>query len=119
MPLEALDENALVRILKEPKNALTKQYAEAVRARGGEASRSRRSRCAPSPQKALKRGTGARGLRAILEEILLDVMFDLPTRDDVVEVKVTEACVMNGIAAAARDRPASGRRKKREARRLT
>jgi ATP-dependent Clp protease ATP-binding subunit ClpX len=47
-------------------------------------------------QKALKRGTGARGLRAILEEILLNVMFDLPSRDDVVEVRVTESCVVNG-----------------------
>ena len=46
--------------------------------------------------KALKRGTGARGLRAILEEILLNVMFDLPSRDDVVEVRVTEACIVNG-----------------------
>ncbi|HUX32370.1 MAG TPA: ATP-dependent Clp protease ATP-binding subunit ClpX, partial [Gemmatimonadaceae bacterium] len=42
---------------------------------------------------ALKRGTGARGLRAILEEILTDVMFDLPTRDDVEEVKITEPSV--------------------------
>ena len=88
--LEALDEESLVRILKEPKNALTKQYAKlfeleevkltfedsALRAIAG---------------KALKRGTGARGLRAILEELLTDVMFDLPTREDVEEVKVTES----------------------------
>ena len=46
--------------------------------------------------KALKRGTGARGLRAILEEILMDVMFELPSREDVVEVKVTEPCVTQG-----------------------
>ena len=46
--------------------------------------------------KALKRGTGARGLRAILEETLLDTMFELPTRDDVVEVRVTENAVQNG-----------------------
>jgi len=46
--------------------------------------------------KALKRGTGARGLRAILEEVLMDVMFDLPSREDVVEVKVTESCITNG-----------------------
>ena len=49
-------------------------------------------------QKALKRGTGARGLRAILEELLTDVMFDLPTREDVVEVKITEPSVLNGTA---------------------
>ena len=95
--LEGLDEDSLVRILQEPKNALTKQYsklfdleevkltfeATALRAIAG---------------KALKRGTGARGLRAILEELLTDVMFDLPTRDDVVEVKITESSVLNGTA---------------------
>jgi ATP-dependent Clp protease ATP-binding subunit ClpX len=95
VPLEALDEDTLVSILKEPKNALTKQYQRlfdledvkitfeesALRAVAG---------------KALKRGTGARGLRAILEETLLDTMFELPTRDDVVEVKVTEASVLHG-----------------------
>jgi ATP-dependent Clp protease ATP-binding subunit ClpX len=95
VPLEALDEEALVRILKEPKNALTKQYhklfeLENVRITFEE------SALRAVAQKALKRGTGARGLRAILEEILLDVMFDLPSREDVVEVKVTEACVLNG-----------------------
>jgi ATP-dependent Clp protease ATP-binding subunit ClpX len=95
VPLEGLDEESLVRILQEPKNALTKQYTKlfdleevkltfepsALRAIAG---------------KALKRGTGARGLRAILEELLTDVMFDLPTREDVVEVKITESSVLNG-----------------------
>jgi ATP-dependent Clp protease ATP-binding subunit ClpX len=92
VPLEALDEEALVRILKEPKNALTKQYAklfdlESVKITFEE------SALRAVAEKALKRGTGARGLRAILEESLLDVMFDLPTREDVVEVKVTEGCI--------------------------
>ena len=92
--LEALDEVSLVRILKEPKNALTKQYKklfelEEVQLTFDEAA------LRAVAQKALKRGTGARGLRAIVEEILTDVMFDLPTREDVVEVKVTEASVMN------------------------
>jgi ATP-dependent Clp protease ATP-binding subunit ClpX len=95
VPLEALDEDALVRILKEPKNALTKQYhklfeLESVHITFDEAA------LRAIAGKALKRGTGARGLRAILEEILLNVMFELPSRDDVVEVKVTEACVVNG-----------------------
>jgi ATP-dependent Clp protease ATP-binding subunit ClpX len=97
VPLEGLDEDSLVRILQEPKNALTKQYTKlfdleevkltfehsALRAIAG---------------KALKRGTGARGLRAILEELLTDVMFDLPTREDVVEVKITEGSVLHGTA---------------------
>ena len=93
--LESLDEKSLVRILKEPKNALTKQYAklfglEEVKITFDEGA------LAAIAQKALKRGTGARGLRAILEEVLMEVMFDLPSREDVVEVKVTEACITNG-----------------------
>jgi len=93
--LDALDEGSLVRILKEPKNALTKQYAklfglEEVKITFEEGA------LVAIAQKALKRGTGARGLRAILEEVLMDCMFDLPSREDVVEVKVTEACITNG-----------------------
>jgi ATP-dependent Clp protease ATP-binding subunit ClpX len=92
--LEALDEVSLVRILKEPKNALTKQYKklfelEEVQLNFDEAA------LRAVAQKALKRGTGARGLRAIVEEILTDVMFELPTREDVVEVRVTESSVLN------------------------
>jgi ATP-dependent Clp protease ATP-binding subunit ClpX len=95
VPLEALDEDALVSILKEPKNALTKQYQrlfdlEEVKITFEE------SALRAVAAKALKRGTGARGLRAILEETLLDTMFELPTRDDVVEVRVTEAAVVHG-----------------------
>jgi ATP-dependent Clp protease ATP-binding subunit ClpX len=48
-------------------------------------------------QRALDRGTGARGLRAVLEGIMRDVMFDIPSRDDVREVVVTAECVLNGI----------------------
>jgi ATP-dependent Clp protease ATP-binding subunit ClpX len=93
--LEALDAESLVRILKEPKNALTKQYTklfelEEVKITFDE------SALRAVAGKALKRGTGARGLRAILEEIMTDVMFDLPSRDDITEVKITESCVLNG-----------------------
>jgi ATP-dependent Clp protease ATP-binding subunit ClpX len=95
VPLDALDEGALVQILKEPKNALVKQYQrlfdlEDVRISFEE------SALRAIAQKALRRGTGARGLRAILEETLLETMFDLPGRDDIVEVKVTEASVTTG-----------------------
>jgi ATP-dependent Clp protease ATP-binding subunit ClpX len=92
--LEALDETSLVRILKEPKNALTKQYKKLFELEEVQLSFDEAALRAVA-QKALKRGTGARGLRAIVEEILTDVMFDLPTREDVVEVKVTEASVNN------------------------
>jgi len=93
--LESLDEKSLVRILKEPKNALTKQYTklfglEEVKITFDEGA------LTAIATKALKRGTGARGLRAILEEVLMEVMFDLPSREDVVEVKVTESCITNG-----------------------
>src|SRR5829696_338284 len=93
--LDALDEKSLVRILKEPKNALTKQYTklfglEEVKITFDEGA------LTAIATKALKRGTGARGLRAILEEVLMEVMFDLPGREDVVEVKVTESCITNG-----------------------
>ena len=95
VPLEALDEDALMSILKEPKNALTKQYQrlfdlEDVKITFEE------SALRAVAAKALRRGTGARGLRAVLEETLLDTMFELPTRDDVTEVKVTENAVANG-----------------------
>jgi ATP-dependent Clp protease ATP-binding subunit ClpX len=94
VPLESLDEDALVRILREPKNALVKQYTrllalENVRFAIDEGA------LRAIAHKAIKRGTGARGLRAIVEELLRDIMFDLPSRDDVVEVRVTEACVTN------------------------
>jgi ATP-dependent Clp protease ATP-binding subunit ClpX len=92
--LEALDEESLVRILKEPKNALTKQYHKLFELEDVKITFEESALRAIS-QKALKRGTGARGLRAILEELMTDVMFDLPSRDDITEVKITEACVLN------------------------
>ncbi len=95
VPLEALDEPSLVRILKEPKNALTKQYVKLFELEDVKIT-FEESALRAIALKALKRGTGARGLRAILEETLLEVMFDLPSREDVIEVKVTEACITNG-----------------------
>jgi ATP-dependent Clp protease ATP-binding subunit ClpX len=109
--LEALDEESLVRILKEPKNALTKQYAKLFELEEVKLSFDEAALRAVA-QKALKRGTGARGLRAIVEEILTDVMFDLPTREDVEEVKITEGCVVHGTAPLLEISP---QRKKKEA----
>ena len=97
VPLEALDEDSLVRILQEPKNALTKQYTKLFDLEEVKLT-FEVSALRAIAVKALKRGTGARGLRAILEELLTDVMFDLPTREDVVEVKITESSVLNGTA---------------------
>jgi len=95
VPLEGLDEESLVRILQEPKNALTKQYTKLFDLEEVKLT-FEPSALRAIATKALKRGTGARGLRAILEELLTDVMFDLPTREDVVEVKITEGSVVNG-----------------------
>jgi ATP-dependent Clp protease ATP-binding subunit ClpX len=109
--LEALDEDSLVRILREPKNALTKQYAKLFELEEVKLTFEDTALRAVAA-KALKRGTGARGLRAILEELLTEVMFELPTREDVEEVKVTEACVVNGTAPLLEISP---QRKKKEA----
>jgi ATP-dependent Clp protease ATP-binding subunit ClpX len=109
--LEALAEDALVRILKEPKNALTKQYTKLFELEEVALS-FEESALRAIARKALKRGTGARGLRAILEELLTEVMFDLPTRDDVEEVKITESSVVNGTAPLLEIAP---QRKKKEA----
>jgi len=93
--LDALDEDALVRILKEPKNALTKQYVRLFQLEDVKISFEETALQAIA-RKALKRGTGARGLRAILEEALMEIMFEIPAREDVVEVRVTESCITNG-----------------------
>ena len=111
VPLESLDEDSLVRILKEPKNALTKQYQKLFELEDVTIT-FEESALKAIATKAISRGTGARGLRAILEEMLLDTMFDLPSRDDVIEVRVTEACVLNKAAPLLE---LSGKRQKKEA----
>ena len=109
--LEDLDEEALVSILTEPKNALTKQYEmlfdmESVKLTFTEGALKAISR------KAIERKTGARGLRSIMEEILLDTMFDLPGASDVDEVVVNEEAVIKEaeplrIYADRKEEPAS------------
>ncbi len=94
--LEELDEEALIRILKEPKNALIKQYAKMFELEGiGLTFDPGAIRAIAS--KAIARGTGARGLRAVLENVMRDVMFDLPSRDDIREVVVMSEAVEEGI----------------------
>ncbi|MFZ5625163.1 MAG: ATP-dependent Clp protease ATP-binding subunit ClpX [Gemmatimonadota bacterium] len=93
--LEALDEEALMRILVEPKNALTKQYKKLFELENVGLTFDQAALRAVA-SKALKRGTGARGLRAILEQVMTDIMFDLPTRDDVREVIITAESITEG-----------------------
>src|SRR5438874_1687824 len=95
VPLDSLDEDALIRILIEPKNALSKQYQKLFELEDVRLTIEKDALKAIA-QKAIKRGTGARGLRAILEEMMTDIMFDLPSRDDVREVAITAECVTEG-----------------------
>ena len=94
--LEELNEDALVRILTEPKNALTKQYGKLFDMEGVEID-FRDDALHAIAKKAMERKTGARGLRSIMEKILLDTMYDLPSEEDVTKVVVDET-VVNGEA---------------------
>ncbi|MBX5463966.1 MAG: ATP-dependent Clp protease ATP-binding subunit ClpX [Clostridia bacterium] len=86
--LDALDEEALVRILTEPKNALVKQYQRFFEMDGLELDFDPDALREVAHQ-ALARKTGARGLRAILEDVMLDVMYEMPSRSDVAKVRIT------------------------------
>lgn len=87
-----LDRKALIQILTEPKNALVKQFQKMFQLDGVELVFEPEALDAIADQ-ALGRGTGARGLRAILEEVLLPVMFDLPSREDIARVVITPEAV--------------------------
>ncbi len=93
--LDDLDENALMRILTEPKNALVKQYKKLFEMDGIELT-FEESAVSAIAQEAIKQKTGARGLRAIVEGILMDTMFNVPSDEDIAKVTVTEACVKDG-----------------------
>ena len=80
--LEELDEDALVRILTEPKNALVKQYKELFSMDGVDLEFDEEALRAVA-RKAIERKTGARGLRSIIEETLLDIMYEIPSRDEI------------------------------------
>jgi ATP-dependent Clp protease ATP-binding subunit ClpX len=94
--LEELDELALVKILTEPKNAIVKQFKKLFEMEGAELE-FRPEALTAVARKALKRKTGARGLRTILEQVLLDTMYELPSLEHVSKVVVDEA-VINGQA---------------------
>ncbi|MBK8638742.1 MAG: ATP-dependent Clp protease ATP-binding subunit ClpX [Chromatiaceae bacterium] len=90
--LEELDENALMRILTEPKNALVKQYSRLFEMEGCELDLRPDALRAVS-RKAMERKTGARGLRTVMEQILLDIMYDLPSMEHVSKVVVDESVI--------------------------
>ena len=92
--LEELDEDSLMQILTEPKNAITKQYAKLFEMEGCEVE-FRDDALLAVARKAMERKTGARGLRSILENALLDTMYDLPSMDNVAKVVIDEGVINN------------------------
>jgi len=96
--LEELDEEALLRILTEPKNALTKQYARLFKMEGCSLDL-RDDALTAIARKAMERKTGARGLRTIMEQVLLDIMYDLPSMENVSKV------VLDGSAISGESNP--------------
>jgi len=91
--LEDLDEKSLIKILQEPKNSLTKQYQELFKLDGAKLT-FKENALKEIAKKAIKKKTGARGLRSILENILLKTMYDLPSQDNIEEVIVDAGAVI-------------------------
>jgi len=106
-----LDQAALVQILTEPRNALIKQYQKLFELDGVELEFTDDA-IAAIADKAMERGTGARGLRAIIEEVLLYVMYDVPSRTDVAKVIVTREVVMDDVAPTLVPRESEAKKKK-------
>ena len=90
--LDELDEEQLVEILLEPKHAITKQYSRLFEMEGCEIE-FREDALRSVARRAMERKTGARGLRSILENVLLDTMYDLPSMDDVIKVVIDEGVI--------------------------
>ncbi|MEQ4497444.1 MAG: ATP-dependent Clp protease ATP-binding subunit ClpX, partial [Nocardioides kribbensis] len=106
-----LDQAALVQILTEPRNALVKQYQKLFELDGVELEFTDDAIKAIADN-AMERGTGARGLRAIIEEVLLHVMYDVPSRGDVAKVVVTGAVVTGDEAPTLVPRESETKKKK-------
>jgi ATP-dependent Clp protease ATP-binding subunit ClpX len=93
--LDELDEKTLIQILTEPKNALTKQYAKLLKMDEVDVE-FREEALKEVAKQAIKRKTGARGLRAVLEKVLLDIMYEVPSLEGVTKVVVDANCIMTG-----------------------
>ena len=94
--LEDLNEDALVKVLTEPKNALVKQYATLFEMEGVKLTITEGALRAIA-KKAIERKTGARGLRAIMEDNLLELMYDIPDKKDVSEIVINEDVILSLI----------------------
>ncbi|MGI8716766.1 MAG: ATP-dependent Clp protease ATP-binding subunit ClpX [Lapillicoccus sp.] len=110
-----LDRDALVQILTEPRNALVKQYQKMFEIDGVELEFTDDAIDAVAEQ-ALLRGIGARGLRAIMEEVLLPVMFDVPSEDDIARVVISREVVLDNVnpTIVRREAPARAKRPQRK-----
>jgi ATP-dependent Clp protease ATP-binding subunit ClpX len=111
--VRSLDREALIRILTEPRNALVKQYQRLFELDGVELEFSADALEAVADQ-AILRGTGARGLRAIMEEVLMSVMYEIPSRSDVARVVITREVVLEHVypTIVPREAPKRERREK-------
>ena len=111
--VRSLDREALICILTEPRNALTKQFARLFELDGVDLEFTDDALEAIADQ-AILRGTGARGLRAIMEEVLLSVMYEVPSRDDVARVVITREAVLENVnpTIVRRETPKRERREK-------
>ena len=95
--LDALDEEALVSILSKPKNSLIKQYKKLISMDGAELEFDEGA-CRAIAKEAIEKKTGARGLRSITEGIMIPIMYELPSMDDVAKVVITEDCITEKAA---------------------
>ncbi|MEE8450382.1 MAG: ATP-dependent Clp protease ATP-binding subunit ClpX, partial [Thermoguttaceae bacterium] len=87
------DSDAMVRVLREPKNALVKQYRALFAMEGSELEFTEKALDAIA-QRALEKETGARALRSIIEEVMLDILFELPEQEDGTKFRITDDMVM-------------------------
>ena len=106
-----LDQEALVQILTVPRNALVKQYQKLFELDNVELEFTEDAITAIA-DKAMERGTGARGLRAIIEEVLLQIMYDVPSRGDVAKVIITGDVVLEDVAPTLIPRESEAKKKK-------
>jgi ATP-dependent Clp protease ATP-binding subunit ClpX len=111
--VRSLDREALVRILTEPRNALVRQYQRLFELDGVELEFTQDALDAVADQASL-RGTGARGLRAILEEVLLSVMYEVPSNPNAAKVEITREVVLHNVNPTIVPRDFGGRRARRE-----
>jgi ATP-dependent Clp protease ATP-binding subunit ClpX len=94
--LDELTEEQLCQILTDPKNALTKQYSKLLALDGVDLEFSKDA-IAELASQAIKKGTGARALRGILEKLMLDVMYEIPSSEDIASVKITRGVVRDEV----------------------